>query len=95
MLKAFSIIRSLFLCLFILAGSGCLYNVHELMDHSICERSKDVIDLEPLTHFEKKSELPKANSEIKSNKSFDVANNSFKYSKSDFVSAGVSFLGPS
>ena len=68
MLKVFSIIRSLFLCLFILAGSGCLYNVHELMDHSICERSKDVIDLEPLTHFEKKSELPKANSEIKSNK---------------------------
>jgi len=55
--KAFKIIRSLLLCVFILAGSGCLYNVHELMDHSICERSKDVIDLEPLTHFEKKRML--------------------------------------
>lgn len=72
MLKVFSIIRSLLLCLIILAGSGCLYNVHELMDHSICERSKEVIDLEPLTHFEKKPEAPKTNAEIKSDKSKSV-----------------------
>lgn len=68
MLKVFTIIRILFLALLIPAGSGCLYHVHELIDHSICERSKEVIDLEPLTHFEKKPELPKANPEIKSNK---------------------------
>ncbi|MEY4788527.1 MAG: Cobalt-zinc-cadmium resistance protein CzcC precursor, partial [Planctomycetota bacterium] len=74
MLKVFSIIRSLFLCLFILAGSGCLYNVHELMDHSICERSKEVIDLEPLTHFEKKSETPKSNQDLKSSKAKSVDN---------------------
>ena len=74
MLKVFSIIRSLFLCLFILAGSGCLYNVHELMDHSICERSKEIIDLEPLTHFEKKSETPKTNQDLKSSKAKSVDN---------------------
>ena len=74
MLKVFSIIRSLILCLFILAGSGCLYNVHELMDHSICERSKEVIDLEPLTHFEKKSETPKSNQDLKSSKAKSVDN---------------------
>ncbi len=72
--KAFKIIRSLLLCMFILAGSGCLYNVHELMDHSICERSKDVIDLEPLTHFEKKTDAPKPSAEIKSDKPKSVDN---------------------
>ena len=44
------------------------------MDHSICERSKEVIDLEPLTHFEKKMDVSKPSEEIKSDKPKTVDN---------------------
>lgn len=99
MLKIVALIRNIFLLFILMAVTGCLHNVNELMDHSICERSREIIDLEPLTHFDKKTEASKTDSETKNNNPKIITNKideSLEFSKnqSDLSSAKNRLLVP-
>ena len=99
MLKLVVLIRNIFLLFILMAVTGCLHNVNELMDHSICERSREIIDLEPLTHFDKKTEASKTDSETKNNNPKIITNKideSLEFSKnqSDLSSAKNRLLVP-